>query len=59
MKKSLIYGVIWSSWLGYWLGDLGVHCYQLKFWIIFMPIVILANQETKRTVEERGGKNED
>ena len=56
MKKSLIYGLIWSGWLCWWLGNLGVHCYNLKFWIIFIPIVILANLEADKRIEEEKEK---
>lgn len=45
MKKSTIYGIIWSGWLGFWLGNLGAGLLTLKFWYIFLPIVIFAELE--------------
>lgn len=45
MKRSWWYGVMWSVWLSYWLGNLGCNFSQLKFWYIWLPIVILANME--------------
>ena len=47
MKRSWWYGVAWSFWLGYWLGNLGCDATHLKFWYIFVPIVILADLEAK------------
>lgn len=45
MKKSTIYGIIWSFWLGYWLADLGAGVLTLKFWYIFLPIVAFVGLE--------------
>lgn len=52
MKKSTTYGFLWAAWLGWWVGALGVHIYEIKFWIIFMPIVILVGLEADSRVEE-------
>lgn len=45
MRKSLIYGLIWAAWLSGWLGAMGVDCTTLKFWLIFVPVVIFTNLE--------------
>jgi hypothetical protein len=45
MRKSTIYGIIWSFWLGYWLGSLGADLLTLKFWYIFLPIVVFVELE--------------
>ena len=45
MKKHTIYGMLWSGWLGVWLGSLNVSFLSLKFWVIFLPIAILASLE--------------
>ena len=47
MKNSWWYGFIWSSWLTFWLINLGCDITNLKFWYIFVPIVILVNLEAK------------
>ncbi len=52
MKKSTIYGILWSAWLGYWLGKLGYSLLTWEFWIIFIPVVIFTNLEKKAFNEE-------
>lgn len=47
MKKHTIYGILWSSWLGFWLGNLNVSFLSLKFWVIFLPIIILTSLENE------------
>ena len=47
MKKSTIYGIIWSAYLGASLAKLGLSITDMKFWIIFMPIVIFVSLERK------------
>jgi len=45
MKKSLIYGIIWASWLGGWLGYLGYSLLTWQFWAVFVPVVIFTSLE--------------
>jgi hypothetical protein len=45
MKKSSIYGLLWGAWLGGCLGYLGYGLSTWEFWIIFVPVAILAGLE--------------
>lgn len=51
MKKSTIYGIIWSAWLGYWLSVLGANLLTWQFWLIFVPVVIFVNLESNAKVD--------
>lgn len=55
IKNSWWYGVIWSAWLGFWLGHLGCEVSSLKFWYIFLPIVIFADLERRESKKEDNG----
>jgi hypothetical protein len=52
MKKSTLYGIIWSGWLGYWLATLGASLFTWQFWVIFIPIVIFTNLETQAKMDD-------
>lgn len=47
MKKSTIYGILWSGWLGYWLSKLGADLTTWQFWVIIIPIIILIRLEAR------------
>ena len=52
MKKSTIYGIIWSAWLGFWLGSLGFSILTWQFWFIFIPVIIFTGLEKNAYREE-------
>jgi hypothetical protein len=52
MKKSTIYGMVWSAWLGYWLANLGYGFLTWEFWFVFVPVIIFTNLEKKAFNEE-------
>ena len=57
MKKSILLGILWSMWLTYWLTDLGVNVLTLKFWLIYLPIIMIAGWETIAAIAEQETKN--
>lgn len=52
MKRSTIYGIIWSAWLGGWLGYMGFGLFTWQFWVIFIPVVVFSSLEAKAKINE-------
>jgi hypothetical protein len=52
MKKSNLIGMLWGFYLGATLTGLaGVRIFDVKWWIIIMPTILLVNWE-KRTYKD-------